>query len=224
MLRRKTAEVQRAPEERGRILVRRPLDRTGVQVEVRGDHQHEDHAFDRHHADDAAPGQALRAEEDGWQLRYIEDCAVLLARPYLPRAATIRRLLLRPEPADHGDGDRDRPIGDAPRGEDADDKCGRGGDRREERPDRRPGKLVLAFRLGIQRACGEHAASVVIQTNNDRLIGRRIPQRFAAIDRGQMQEVVLRRRRAGRPLQACPPAMDSALPARPGAESGTRST
>ena len=53
------------------------------------------------------------------------------------------------------------------------------------------------------RGCGwsEDGARVCIEAGYDWLIGRGVPKGFAAVDRGQMQEVIGRWRRGGGPLE-----------------------
>ena len=73
--------------------------------------------------------------------------------------------------------------------------------RQQERPDRFAGQVVAMVGRGIERGGDQHLPLLAAQARDDRRIRRVLPERLAALHGRRIQEVVVRRRRSGRPFQ-----------------------
>src|SRR5205814_6917848 len=63
-------------------------------------------------------------------------------------------------------------------------------------------QFVFMLRLGIETVSYQHFRDVIANSDDNRLIGRVVPQGLAPIDSWQFEKIVVRRRRWHCPLQA----------------------
>ncbi len=208
--------VDRSPSQiRRRNTVGRPRGEPRNQIEIRGDGQRESGAFDQDDArafprTSASWSQrrpaaarrhrafARRSYRASGRRRFVWPRQAAMREWPGPRAAFVAPL--RPEPADHRDEHRDRAVDDAPGVKI--DQMNRRSSRSRSGTARSTASESSSGGRAPRRARGhQHVADVDAQADDDGLIGRILPERLASGDGRRLEEVAVRRRRAGRPLE-----------------------